>query len=106
MAVRNQNFELWQGENKELVFTVEDADDLTGATYDWRMAKTVYQPAVVTKTGNVSAGATTVTVTLEPSDTENLTPTTWQHQLRITDSAGRQNKAAEGTITLHRVITT
>ena len=104
MATKNQNFEIWQGEDKELVFTVTDVDDLTGASAEWRMAENIYHPAKITKAGTVDGGAATVTVLVAPSDTQSLRTGTWKHQLRIIDSSGKRNKAAEGTVVLHRVI--
>ena len=104
MATKNQDFEMWQGEDKELVFSVTDVDDLSGASAEWRMAEDIYQPAKLTKSGSVDSGAVTVTVLLTPADTQSLRSGTWKHQLRVIDSSGKRNKAAEGTVVLHRVI--
>ena len=104
MAATNQNFEMWQGEDKEIVFAIEDANDLSGASAEWRMADQVYRPAAITKSGVVDGDAKTVKVTLVPADSEELKSGTWKHQLRLIDSAGKRNKAAEGTVTIHPVI--
>ena len=104
MATKNQNFEMWQGEDKELVFSITDVDDLSGASAQWQLANSYYRNAEITKSGTVDGSAATVTILLEPDDTLSLKTGTWVHQLRLTDSSGNRNKAAEGKLTLYPVI--
>lgn len=105
MAVRNQDFEMWQGEDKRLVFTVEDVDDLTGAAASWRLSHSRGSPAILTKSGagqiELDIAAKTFTVILDSADTINQPSRSYFHQLRIVDADDNRNKGAEGQLTLH-----
>jgi hypothetical protein len=102
MGLTNQNVEMWQGEDKVLRFTIEDAEDLAGATALWRLAPP-RQPAILSKSVNIGSG-NVIDVVLNSADTLDKASTTYKHQLRVTDAAGLRNKVAEGNLVLHPII--
>lgn len=105
MTTKNQNFEMYAGNTKNIVVTVADVN-LTGATVKWAMKKTIYdaEPAVAktTAAGIAVTDATTgiFTVTLFPADTRNLSGT-YQHEAEITDAPGNVSTVLTGQLTIH-----
>lgn len=108
MAAENQNFAIWQGEDKRIVVTVEDVEDLTGAEAFWRLSRRMHEAAVLEKaTGDgiaIDGPERTATVTLTRATTIELDAQSYVHQLWIADDAGLWNLATEGSVTVHRKI--
>lgn len=98
MALDNQNFTMYQVNHKRLVFTVEDAYSLAGATIKWACSKhSALHPAVMEKgMENITIEGNTFTVYLVPADTANLEPGVYYHEAKIKDAAGNEVTAATG----------
>jgi len=97
-----------QGESADLVFTVHEttdhstALDISGYSFKWVLYDTGSDSALVTKdtSGDISlsdAANGEVTVPLAPADTENESPATYTHELRVTDDgSGAESSVARG----------
>lgn len=109
----HQNFELRQGDERDVVITVYDPSgvllDLTSAALTWVLMTSEWGEVLVTKT--VSAGITIsnqttnkgeVTVQLNASDTATLEPRAYAHQLRAAQPAGPPELVTDGEVTLNR----
>lgn len=113
MANRNQNFELWAGDNKTLSFTANDENssalDITGNTIRWSLARTPYEAALIEKstTGGstqvniTSSTAGTFEVTLNSSDSSSLRGV-YYHEAHIIDGDSDEYTIAIGHATLTR----
>lgn len=99
MALRRQDFEIWAGDDKELIFTIEDVNSLAGASFKWAMSRSVGAEKLVEKSGDLVTGKQ-VTVELAPEDTEELRRGKYYHELEITDASGRISTAAIGAVDL------
>lgn len=113
MTLRDQDFELWQGENKLVYFTITGdssaVKDLTGSTaFAWKALRHVGSTsAAITK--SLSTGGITVTgatsgifcVTLSSSDTESINGR-FYHEARITDIEGKNEVVATGILIINR----
>lgn len=104
-----QNFEMFQGDSKDLVVTVSDSAglpvDLTGTTVKWRAApavdSTVATISKATGTGITITGAAAgqFTVMLGPTDTQTLDGE-FYHEAQITDAAGAVSTVLSGRLTI------
>lgn len=105
MAARNQDFEMWAGDNKWVTFTVEDLSNLTDYTIRWGISRFVGGSKTLLKevpahdvTGNI------FTVKLIPEDTKELDPRTYYHEAEITSPNGEISTVSVGKMTLHHTI--
>lgn len=94
MTALAQNFEIWQGEDKDIEVTVYEADgvtvkDITGGSISWIVKKKVSSiEATFTKTSasgiTITSGVGGVfTITLSASDTATLSPGRFYHEAKI-----------------------
>jgi hypothetical protein len=109
MAKTDQNFEMYQGDSKELHVEVTDENgniiDLTGATVTWKMYKDFSSSAIVK---NISNGISIPTptngvfiVTLEPVDTETFVGG-YFHEAQVRDIRGMVTTVMTGNIKVKR----
>jgi hypothetical protein len=108
MTKYRQDFEIHQGDHKQVTFAVVDeagaAKALTSSTQEWR----AYQGATVKITVlnaaislvNVDGTDDGVRFTLAPADTSALDPGVYQHELEVTDSGGNVSTVTRGTMTV------
>lgn len=116
MAATGQNFELFQGDYKEVTISVVDengqAVDLTGYNAVWCMYIQNVDDVVIAITKTTSGGITIpsptsgeLVITLEDVDTENLIPRIYSHQCEIEDLLGRHATVTTGYVKLYKSIT-
>jgi len=103
MARKEQNFEIWQGDHKRLVFEVEDVDDLIGSTAIWKAGETVRGPHRIRKEAHSIEGKS-VEIRLNPEDTLEIPPSRYYHELEITDGSGKVVTAAIGQMRLFETL--
>lgn len=108
MAELNQNFELFQGDTKDLEITVEDGEgnplDLTGSTIEWRLFRTIRDAVLIEKT--LAGGGIEITnepggvfvVHLSSEDTRDLNGK-FQHEASVTDVRGYTATILTGFVT-------
>jgi hypothetical protein len=108
MAVTNQDFTIYQGDEPVLQFTVQDsagaALDITGATFKWGLARSLAKTSSVSKTSvsgiTIIDGPTgRVDVTLLQADTVGLSGI-FVHELSMTLGA-KENTVSTGTVTIN-----
>ena len=108
MANTDQNVEIWEGEYREIPFTVQDAAgvavNLTGATLSWRMTRGgPTGTTVLTKTPTVvSAASGTGKITLAEADTVDIGGVTYYHELVVEDSAGHSEVGFIGAFKIRK----
>ena len=108
--------DLYANEDKTLTFTVYQSDGTTAQnitgwalSYLWkRLPSDADASAVLTKTTSSGITLTTpssgiCTVTIADTDTVDLNPQTYQHELKRTD-AGSETVLTTGTVLLQRAI--
>lgn len=90
MGATSQNFSMWQGETKAIVFDVVDAagadKNVTGGSATWVLAPSATDAALITKTsssGQISLSGNNVTVMLQAVDTALLSGK-YYHECRVT----------------------
>lgn len=104
MASTGQNFTLYEGEDKNLAFTVTGIDVTTATAIVW----VAHSPggAFVTKTladAEIAQTSSTVaTVTILPADFDGIPEGDYNHQLWITNSSSKASLVAEGKITFKK----
>jgi len=105
MTTIGQNFTVWQGDHKRLIFTVVDVDNLSGADIRWVLAKNITGESIITKKstqGDITIEGNTFIVDLSPEDTSGLEPNTrYYHESEITDSEGYVSTVASGYMRLN-----
>lgn len=109
------DFSMFQGDTKVLELTVRDADgvvvDISGASsIRWAMARNAKMPtpklAKTLGAGIALVGGGTTgrcDITLDPSDTSDLTPTTYYHETEITIS-GVVSTVDSGQVTVQQAL--
>lgn len=105
----DQNFEMFEGDTKDIVVTVTDsagaAVDLTGAVIAWQMARTARSatPAVAKSVGSgiviTDAPGGICTISLDSSDTGGLSGD-FYHELEVTDAQANITTVLSGTVTI------
>lgn len=114
MATTGQNFELHQGDYKQIIITVLDENgeplDLTGYSAIWCMHVQTLNDIVITKTtsdgitiSNPTSGE--LEIELEAVDTESLSARVYGHQCEIEDILGRHATVTTGYVKLHKSVT-
>jgi hypothetical protein len=90
VSKRNQDFDMYQGEDKVVFIKLDNADgspfDPTDSTFEWWLAKTNHSAKTVSKT--IGSGLTVmpggVNIALASADTYDLKPEIWYHELKVT----------------------
>lgn len=109
MALTEQDFELFAGDDFILEFTVTDEDgtalNITGASISWVVWDG--STAVLTKTtasgiSITDAAAGEFRVTLAPADTYTLEPKAYAHGANVSIEAGAYMTVATGTMILSK----
>lgn len=113
MASLNQDFVLWEGESKTIIFDVVDENGVPlpvnlGSTVKWIMQKSATDingrilkstTDGITLSTNAEGGLR-ISVFLEPQDTASKSPGTYYHEVRVIDTALNETVAAIGKVTL------
>ena len=99
-----QNFDMFSGNTKPVVFDVVDQTDapvdLTGATGVLAVARNNGSAALFTKAGSFPVSPTNrVEFVIAPADTEQLRGVLY-YEAKVTDQAGRVSTIAFGQITV------
>jgi len=102
MAVKDQNFEMWAGDYKEITFEVEDVESLEGTTIKWAMAEAPDAEILVQKEtpDGITIDENTFTVKLEAEDTQALKPRNYYHEAEVTDIESHTSTVAVGIIAI------
>jgi hypothetical protein len=103
MTVKNQNFEMYQGENKVLVFDITDSSgsskDLTGCSATFVVYGGTSATNKIEKSstdGEITFYGNDVKVFLVPSDTSGISGK-FYWELRLVDGANNSEIVAVGT---------
>lgn len=109
MAVTEQNFKMFQGDHKVLLFTVEDMEDLTEAKIRWKVAlRPTSEPLIIKSTenaGQIYIENNTFRVEINKEDTLPLdTRRTYYHEAEITDDAGYPSTVSTGKMKVHSTL--
>jgi hypothetical protein len=112
-AKKEQNFEMWSGDHRNLIYTVSDATsasvDLAGASVMWVMADDSLSGSILRLTNesgsgvSVSAASSQFTVSLSPAHTADLAGT-YFYEAEIIDSNNNRVTVAVGTATINQDI--
>jgi len=103
MPAFNQNFELYQGVDKAVVFTETASVDLTGSTITWILADKPGGTTALTKSGaaiTIDSAGTGVTVDIDDTDTDDLAGE-YYHELLAIDGSGDKSILATGWVLIH-----
>lgn len=110
MTQTNQDFSIYQGDDKGIRFELQDSAGeilgITGASAKWKSAVSPRGPALVSKTATleIDDGKSWAVVVLSPADTVDLAPFGYYHELQITDGAGQTFTAAVGSMEVRRAL--
>lgn len=112
-AKNQQDFEMRQGDFRNLDFTIKDKDgtvvNVTGFTGEWMLARSREDTSpLLTKSPSVEDGVNGIMrVTMDPSDT--LSPSAlrgeFYQELELSNPSGNPSVVAEGIITIKGAIT-
>lgn len=111
MTISGQNFEVYQGDTKQIIINATDDDgnvlDLTGYTIVWVAYNLTTGELVITKsTANVGEIEVTtpstgvIQINLESVDTEILPAKGYGHQCEVEDSFGRHATITTGQMSV------
>lgn len=98
MTVSNQNFTMYAGDTKDIVFTSLTGTSYSGATIVWTLSTNGGQVLSKTTSGGVTIAGTSFTVGLSSADTANLSGE-YTQKAKVTDLFGKISTSATGTIT-------
>ena len=111
MAYKNQDFEIWQGDDFKLNYTVEGVtvpEDLTSAK--WGISKSRSGTSLLEKNSTlpgeivIDTASNIVSVILFSSDTLNLKCQKYYCELEVVDTESLRTTVAIGTMLLHPTI--
>lgn len=115
MAVKlKQNIRLWSGNDMDVQFSITDENSsallLTATTIKWKMALDPYSSAaLISKSSTASseleitdAAGGIVTIKLNSTDTNSISPGVYYHELEVTDSEANPFTVAIGHLTLEK----
>ena len=116
MTISGQNFEVYQGDNKEIIITVRDDNeniiDLTGYSVVWCVHNQRVTDIIFQKTTSLGEEITIpnptsgeIIITLEGLDTHILTPKNYGHQCEIQDQFGNHATVTTGYMKILKSIT-
>lgn len=111
MTITGQNFEVYQGDNKQVIISATDDEgnvlDLTGYDIVWIAYGLTNFEVVITKSSSVVGEIEVPTpangeihINLESTDTENLAPKTYGHQCEIKDAFDRHSTITTGHVSI------
>lgn len=109
MTVSGQNFEVYQGDDKQVIITVKDAsgipENLTNYTAIWCMYDTTTNSVVIEKTTASGISIPTpssgqLVIDLDKTDTSILDPKTYGHQCEVQDAVGNHSTVTTGFVKL------
>lgn len=110
MATINQNFEMWQGEDKRITFTILDSDglpkSLSGARIDWVLL--TWETGVVSKSttlNNILVVDNSAQIILDSVDTKSVRCGKYKHECRITDVNNLSEVVSTGFVTINESTT-
>ena len=106
-AKKTQNFEMWSGDHRDLVFTTLDSDsasvNLAGASVVWQLSAAPDSGSLVKRSTDsgcgISISGCTFTVSLSPTHTVGLAGL-YYHEAWIRDAGSIQSTVAVGTATI------
>lgn len=108
MASNRQNFEMFAGDAKDITIAVTKEDgtaaDLTGMTFQFRLARHPAAAPLVTKAGIAPGSPPTagnVTVSLVKADTQSLDGL-YYHETKMTDGGGKETTVSDGTVAINK----
>lgn len=107
MTYTGQNFEIYQGDTKQIIITVYDEDgailNLTGYNINWVMYKSTTKELILSK--SLGSGITVPTpsngqivIDFLPVDTENVIPNTYLHECEISTSPTDVSTVTTGAV--------
>lgn len=102
MTKKNQDFDMYAGDTKDIVVTMSDSANIDGSTVKWGLKKSVKDTMLVSKnTGGlgITVSGTAFTVRLNPSDTLGLSGR-YYHEAEVTDVLGNVSTVTVGHITI------
>lgn len=108
MTKKNQDAEMYVGKDYSVEFTEVDADDLASFNdLNYAFADNQYASSNIFEKSKSGGGITVsgsndeiAEVSVDASDTKDLEPATYYHELETVDSNGDAQVAAEGEVTL------
>lgn len=106
MAITKQNFEMWQGDDKRITFTITNADgtakSLVGSTVEWILyVSTAQQVLKSTILSNIIIIGNKAQVILDSIDTVNIRAGQYEHECRVTDTSNITEVVSTGIVTLN-----
>ena len=110
MAATGQDFDLWSGDHKRVIFTVEDLADeetLSGYEVRWAMSRFSGSSVLIEKSSNhgeIDIGDKSFTVKLEPDDTNTLRAGTYYHEAEIYYDGQYISTVSVGKVSLYSTI--
>lgn len=116
MTITGQNFEVYQGDNKEIIIPVKNADGSAANLSGYNAVFLVYdmtsKTQVILKTTAPGQGITIpnpsdgeLHITLDHEDTASLTPKNYGLQAEVEDSGGNHSTITAGYVKVLRSIT-
>lgn len=106
MGLQGQNFTIWKGDDRLIVFTIDDVQNLTGYSAEWNVAVDPDSTKLITKTsGNgIAFDGNKVNVTLNSAETNqnatNIPAGQYYHELQLVDPQGKKIVSATGIMTV------
>ncbi len=99
MATKDQNFEMWAGDYKKIVFVVQDVEALTGASAKWIMAQSSKSEPLLVKDCTINKNEFAVEIL--SNDTKTIVPGTYYHEAVVTDTQNHTATVATGKVTIN-----
>jgi len=107
MTATGQNFDIYQGDSKQVIITTYDENDailnLTGYDITWVLYKSTTKELILSKT--LGDGITVPTpsngeivINFLPEDTENVIPNTYLHECEISTSPTDVSTVTTGSV--------
>lgn len=109
MAAINQNFTMYMGDDKQLNFTILDEAGATVSLENsaaiWVMVNMVKVPTTpvrkTTEDGGITHTGNIYHVFIDSDDTLTILPGKYQHELRMTNSDGKESVVASGEVIIY-----
>jgi hypothetical protein len=110
MAKIEQNATIYKDTNIDIIFTVENMDNITTSDNVWKMSKQVSGgDIIIEKTTEdptqISLEDNTFTVHIHPEDTKNISRGEYFHEARILNNLGQTGILSIGKITIKSTMT-
>ena len=108
MTTTDQNFTMWQGEDKTITVALVDGDgaaygSTAGLTFTWEVFATKNSDTALISlsTGSgITNGTSEITMVLDKTDTNALDPGTYYHECRVVDGSSDEDVVFTGGLTL------